>query len=75
MHVSYEDAVAFAQWAGKRLATEAAWKYAAQAKKRGLKYYWGNELKPGGKWMANIYQGNFPNIDKGEDGFIGIAPI
>lgn len=75
VQVCYDDALAYAAWAGKRLPTEAEWEYAAQGNTPGLKYYWGNELKPGGKWMANIYQGNFPMTDKGEDGFIGIAPV
>lgn len=75
VHVSYEDALSYAKWAGKRLPTEAEWEYAAQGKQYGLKYYWGNELKPGGKWMANIFQGNFPNKNTGEDGFVGIAPV
>lgn len=75
VHVSYEDALAYAKWAGKRLPTEAEWEYAAQGNRPGLKYYWGNELKPGGKWMANIYQGNFPVTNTGEDGFTGIAPV
>lgn len=75
VHISYEDADAYAKWAGKRLPTEAEWEYAAQEKRPGLKYYWGNELKPGGKWVANIYQGEFPANDKGDDGFIGLAPV
>jgi sulfatase modifying factor 1 len=75
IHVSYEDALAYANWAGKRLPTEAEWELAAQGNKPGQKYYWGNELKPGGKWMANIYQGDFPNKNLGEDGFVGIAPV
>jgi formylglycine-generating enzyme required for sulfatase activity len=75
IHVSYEDALAYAKWAGKRLPTEAEWEYAAQARQPGLKYYWGNELKPGGKWMANIYQGDFPVTNTSEDGFVGIAPV
>ncbi len=75
IHVSYEDALAYANWEGKRLPTEAEWEYAAQGNKPGQKYYWGNELKPGGKWMANIFQGDFPAKNTGEDGFIGIAPV
>ncbi len=75
VHVCYEDAIAYARWAGKRLPTEAEWEYAAQGHKPDQKYYWGNDLKPSGKWMANIYQGDFPNGNTGEDGFIGIAPV
>jgi formylglycine-generating enzyme required for sulfatase activity len=77
IHVAYEDAAAYAKWAGRRLPTEAEWEFAARGGVAGRLYAWGNELKPGGKWMANIYEGRFPvdGGDTGEDGFKGIAPV
>jgi len=75
VQIAYEDAVAYAKWASKRLPTEAEFEFAARGGLDGKLYAWGNELKPGGKWMANIYQGQFPLKDTGEDGFAGIAPV
>jgi len=77
VHIAYEDAAAYAKWAGKRLPTEAEWEFAARGGMAAKPYAWGDELKPGGKWQANIYQGRFPvkGGDSGEDGFVGIAPV
>lgn len=75
VHVCYEDIMAYSKWVGKRLPTEAEWEYAAQGGKSIQKYYWGNELRPDGKWMANIYQGDFPVKNTGEDGFTGLARV
>lgn len=75
VHVAYEDAAAYAKWAGKRLPTEAEWEFAARGNLTNMKYYWGNVLKPDNKWVANIYQGNFPIKNTAEDGFIGASPV
>jgi formylglycine-generating enzyme len=75
VHIAYEDAQAYAKWAGKRLPTEAEWEFAARGGLAGKPFVWGDEFRPGGKWMANTYQGNFPNTDSGEDGSAGIAAV
>ena len=67
VHIAYDDAVAYANWAGKRLPTEAEFEYAARGGLVGKKYSWGDELRPGGKPVANWWQGHFPDLDKGED--------
>lgn len=75
VHVSYSDAAAYARWVGKDLPTEAEWELAARGGLDGEDYAWGNTLMPGGRHMANIWQGNFPVQNLCEDGYARTSPV
>jgi len=75
VHVAFEDAEAYARWAGKELPTEAEWEFAARGGLEGAEFTWGDEFMPGEKHMANSWQGDFPNENLLEDGFEWTAPV
>ena len=75
VQVSYEDACAYAEWAGKELPTEAQWECAGRGGLDCAVYGWGDELEPGGKSMANTWQGRFPYENVLRDGYLGTSPV
>ncbi len=75
VHVSWNDALAYCSWAGKRLPTEAEWEFAARGGLAQQVFAWGDELEPNGEHMMNVWQGDFPTANTVADGYVGTCPV
>ncbi|WP_454830535.1 formylglycine-generating enzyme family protein [Paraburkholderia xenovorans] len=74
-HVSWNDAIAYCEWADRRLPTEAEWEYASRGGLAHGRFPWGDTLCPQGEWLCNVWQGEFPDRNMRTDGYLATVPV